>query len=84
MDDGSVMTESAAMCLYFAERVPGLIPSEAGQRTEFFRWMVFFPANMYAVFQFRDFPVRWVKGAKTQAAFRDKNSARLREYWAML
>jgi GST-like protein len=83
-DDGSVMTESAAMMLYFAEKVPGMIPTEAAARAAFYRWMIFVPANMYAVFAFRDFPQRWVDGEALQVAFRDKTTERLKEYWRLL
>ena len=42
-DDGTVMTESAAILLYFAEKVPGMVPTEAGKRAVFLRWMLFIP-----------------------------------------
>ncbi len=84
MDDGRVMTESAAICIFLAEKVPGLIPTDEKQRAEFFRWMIFIPANMYALYQFRDFPARWLNGPEAQAEFREKTEARLREYWEVL
>lgn len=84
MTDGTVMTESAAMLLYFAELVPGMIPDADQARAVFYRWMLFVPANLYAVFAFRDFPARWVDGADEQKAFREKTNQRLREYWLIL
>jgi GST-like protein len=84
MTDGTVMTESAAMLLYFAELVPGMIPDADQARAVFYRWMVFVPANLYAVFAFRDFPARWVEGEEAQNAFREKTNQRLREYWLIL
>ena len=33
--DGTMMTESAAMLLYFADKMPGLIPAEAAARAWF-------------------------------------------------
>lgn len=83
-DDASMMTESAAMLLTLAERVPGMIPTDPHQRTAFYRWMIFIPANLYSVFAFRDFPARWVEGESQQAEFRDKTGERLREYWRVL
>jgi GST-like protein len=82
--DGAVMTESAAMLLFFGERIPGFIPAEPSKRAAFLRWMFFVPANMYAVFQFRDFPARWIEDVNEHASFREKTSARLREYWQIL
>jgi len=35
LDDGAVMTESAAMLPYFADKMPGLIPAEAAARAWF-------------------------------------------------
>ncbi|MBL0125391.1 MAG: glutathione S-transferase N-terminal domain-containing protein [Betaproteobacteria bacterium] len=34
-EDGTVMTESAAILLHFAEKVPGLIPLEPAKRAAF-------------------------------------------------
>ncbi len=83
-DDGTVMTESAAMMLYFAERVPGMIPTSPAARAAFYRWMIFVPANMYAIYAFRDFPQRWVGSDAEQTAFREKTTERLKDYWRVL
>ncbi len=83
-DDGTVMTESAAMMLYFAEQVPGMIPDDAAARAAFYRWMIFIPANVYSVFALRDFPARWVEAEKAQVAFREKSTTQLRAYWQMM
>jgi GST-like protein len=83
-DDGAVMTESAAILQYFAEQIPGMVPSEPKQRAQFLRWLAFIPANVYAVFPFRDFPARWVDDESEQKAFREKTTLRLREFWTIL
>jgi GST-like protein len=82
--DGTVMTESAAMVMYLAERIEGMLPTESAQRAGFYRWMMFIPANIYSVFAFRDFPQRWLEDESAQSAFRDKLTGRLREYWTIL
>lgn len=84
LDDGSVMTESAAIVLWLAEKIPGMIPPNPSIRAVFQRWMIFVPANMYAVFAFRDFPQRWVDGDVAQAQFKEKLTERLRECWRVL
>ncbi len=84
LDDGSVMTESAAILIWIGERIPGMVPVEANMRGQFLRWMCFVPASLYALFSFRDFPERWVKGKDAQDAFRDKLTARQREMWQTL
>jgi GST-like protein len=83
-DDGTVMTESAAILLYFAEKIPGMIPTEPTQRAKFLRWMMFIPGNLYAIFPFRDFPARWIDGEDEQKNFREKTTVRLREFWTIL
>jgi GST-like protein len=84
LDDGTIMTESVAMALYFAERVPGLVPTAPSTRAACLRWLIFMSANIYAVYAFRDFPARWVEGEATQKAFRERTNDRLREYWQIL
>lgn len=79
-DDGSVMTESGAMLMHFAERVSGLLPADPEGRAACWRWMFFIPSNMYAVYAFRDFPERWIGDQVEQKAFREKCNERLKEY----
>jgi len=83
-DDGTVMTESAAMLMYFAEMVPGLIPSDAPARAQFYRWMIFIPANIYAMFDIGDVPSRWVEGEATQAALKEKSVEQQKFFWGLL
>jgi GST-like protein len=83
-DDGTVLTESAAILLYFAEKMPDMIPTEPMQRASFLRWLMFIPANLYAIFPFRDFPARWINEENEQKAFREKTTLRLREFWVIL
>ncbi len=84
LDDGTVMTESAAMLMYVGERIPGFVPQNPVQRALFLRWMFFIPANLYAVFAFRDFPARWIEDEMQQKAFHAKTTERLRNYWLIL
>jgi GST-like protein len=84
LDDGTVMTESAAMVLHFGERVPGLVPKSGPKRAAFLRWLFFIPANMYSIYAFRDFPARWIDDETAQKAFREKTNERMREYWQIL
>ncbi|HVS13090.1 MAG TPA: glutathione S-transferase family protein [Thermoanaerobaculia bacterium] len=61
--DGAVMTESAAIVLWLAERHPaaGLAPLPgAADRPRFLRLLVFLVAAIYPTFTYGDFPARWV------------------------
>lgn len=62
LPDGSVMTESAAIALWLAERHPdaSLAPSpDAPDRAQFLRYLVWLVANVYPTFTYADYPERW-------------------------
>lgn len=84
LDDGTVMTESAAIMLYFADRLPGFIPTDAAARARFYRWMLFIPANIYAMFDIGDEPSRWVDGAAAQQALKEKSIEKQKFFWSLI
>lgn len=84
LDDGGVLTESAAIMLWLCEQMPSLVPVEPAARAQFYRWMVYIPANLYSVFPFRDFPAKWVEGEAAQADFRNRTTERLQHDWAVM
>ena len=62
LPDGTVMTESAAIALHIADRVPsaGLLPApDAPERAAFLRWLIFIVAAIYPTFTYADEPERW-------------------------
>ncbi|MEQ1516077.1 MAG: glutathione S-transferase family protein [Usitatibacteraceae bacterium] len=83
-DDGALMTESAAMLLYFAEKVPGLVPTEPAKRAQFYRWLFFIPANIYAMFDIGDEPSRWVDGQATQQALKERSVEKQKSFWGLM
>lgn len=84
LDDGTVMTESAAIILYFADKVPGFIPTAPAKRAQFYRWMLFIPANIYAMFDIGDEPSRWVDGEKIQQALKEKSVEQQKFFWRLI
>ncbi|MGL4230378.1 MAG: glutathione S-transferase family protein [Casimicrobium sp.] len=60
-DDGTVMSESAAILIELALRYPAskLLPSEPALRARALRGLVYIPANCYAAVSVSDFPERW-------------------------
>ncbi len=84
LDDGSIMTESAAILLWLCERLPELVPKDPAARAQFYRWMVFVPANMYALAPFRDFPSKWIDDESAQKVFRERTTERLHDFWRQL
>jgi GST-like protein len=65
LPDGTVMTESAAMILHFAERAPAarlVPPTTHPTHVAFLRWLVFLVAAVYPTFTYGDDPKRWLDG----------------------
>ena len=65
LPNGDVMTESAAIILYLADRVPEakLAPTPADRnRAQFLRWLIFLAAAVYPTFTYGDDPKRWLSG----------------------
>ena len=82
LPDGAVMTESAAIGLWLADRVPalGLAPlPDHPSRPQFLRWLVWFAAAIYPTFTYGDHPERWAAGdAET---LRNATHARRDDLW---
>ncbi|MCS2160449.1 glutathione S-transferase family protein [Scandinavium sp. H11S7] len=67
LDDGSVMTESAAIALMILDHRPELAPPiGSAQRTLFQRLLVWLVANVYPTFTYADYPERFAPGAPEQ------------------
>ena len=70
LDDGTVLTESAAITLYLSELTGSdiLVPGPGStDRPAFLRWLVFIVANIYPCFTFADVPTRFVPQAEAEA-----------------
>jgi GST-like protein len=82
LDDGSVMTESAAILIWLGSRYPksGLLPSKPAQPV---RGLVYIAANCYAAIGVIDYPPRFCKDCDdaTSERIRAGTKARLHEYW---
>lgn len=84
LEDGSVMTESAAILIWLGLRHPrsGLLPPEPAQHI---RGLVFIAANCYAAIGIIDYPERFCTDCDKATAERIKAgaTARLHQYWDM-
>jgi len=86
--DGSVLTESAAILIHLALAHPRarLLPSDAAQRAQALRALVFIAANCYAAIGIMDYPERWL-GRTSAKADREALSAgarkRLHQLWSV-
>ncbi len=86
-DDGSVMTESAAILIDLGLRQPqsGLLAADPASRAQQIRGLVFIAANCYAGIGILDFPDRWYPDPDddVKEKMQQRGRARVHELWAM-
>jgi GST-like protein len=69
LDDGSVMTESAAVALMILDQHPYLAPQPGTpERSMFQRLLIWLVASVYPTFTYADYPQRWAPDAPQQLA----------------
>ena len=86
LDDGSVMTESAAICVYLSDRHPsaGLSPAIADpRRADFLRWMFYLSANVYMTELQAYYPHRYADDATGVEAVRRIAASRKTFQWSV-
>ena len=85
LEDGSVLTESAAILIHLGLCHPaaGLLPAEPGARAQALRGLVFIAANCYAAIGVIDYPERWLPDSEgtQRESLRLGARARLHSYW---
>ena len=83
LDDGTIVTESAAIVLWIAAQRPEarLLPPGERERALAYRWIVSFATNVYGPIVIGDFPSRWVDGEAAQDSLKSRALQRLRDAW---
>jgi len=85
LDDGSVMTESAAILIHLGLAHPesSLLAGDPAQRAQQIRGLVYIAANCYAAIGILDYPERWYPDPDdaAKAAMSARGRARLEELW---
>lgn len=67
LENGSVLTETAAIALMILDRRPELSPPVGHpERQQFQRLLIWLVANVYPTFTYADYPDRWVPDAPAQ------------------
>ena len=67
LEDGSIMTESAAVALMILDKRPDLAPAiNSPQRHQFQRLLIWLVANVYPTFTYADYPERFAPDAPEQ------------------
>jgi GST-like protein len=91
--DGEILTESAAILIWLADRHHPARRAEAGLapapddawRGQFLRWMCFVPAAIYSMYWVRDAPSRLAgEDAGDQARLLKRTEDRILECWATM
>ena len=87
LPDGEILTESAAMLIWLADRHPQscLSPGlDDPRRAAFLRWMTFIPASIYSLYWVRDDPSRLVADPVQQSMVKQATADRIADCWAMM
>ncbi len=87
LEDGRVITESAAICLWFADLVPeaGLLPPpDSPDRAWVLRWLLFLACEAYPADLLEAYPERYTTDPDAVAAVRAAGSARLDRDWEIV
>jgi GST-like protein len=87
LDDGSVLTESAAILIHLglAHPASGLLASDAARQAQQIRGLVYIAANCYAGIGILDYPERWYPDPDdaVKEKMKVRGQARLHELWAL-
>jgi GST-like protein len=79
LQDGTVLTESAAILIHLALAHPeaGLLPAEPSARALALRGLVFIAANCYSAVSISDYPERWTTATTKPSQVKVREAARL-------
>ncbi|MEM6494663.1 MAG: glutathione S-transferase family protein [Pseudomonadota bacterium] len=67
LEDGLILTESAAITLWLANRYPELAPKpNSADYARFLRLLIWYVANVYPTFTYGDYPERWTASSPNE------------------
>jgi GST-like protein len=84
LEDGTTLTESAAIVLWLSARHPTLAPASEAARASLHRWTVFLATNVYAALGVGDHPEVWIDGESERQRLKAGADARAKACWQML
>lgn len=87
LPSGEIMTESAAMLVWLADRYPeaALAPHfDDPSRAQYLRWMSFVSSAIYALYWVRDEPSRLAETPDAQATLLDRSAERIAQCWRIM
>jgi GST-like protein len=87
LPSGEVMTESAAILMWLAERHPeaALAPPVGDPlRAQYLRWMAYVPASIYSMYWVRDEPSRLAADKEAEEVILERTRERIAECWRLM
>lgn len=87
LDDGTVLTESAAIMLHLADCYPeaGLLENPGSpQRAQTYRWIVFMATNVYEDFLRMEYPANYTVDSTAEASVSSSGAASMDRSWGIL
>ncbi|MGE5565825.1 MAG: glutathione S-transferase family protein [Parcubacteria group bacterium] len=87
LPSGELMTESAAILIWLADRHPEarMAPASSDpKRAQFLRWMVYVPAAIYSMFWVRDVPSRLAATPEAEEAIKARTAERIADCWRIM
>ena len=85
LPSGELMTESAAILIWLADRHGRLAPApDDPRRAQFLRWMVYVPAAIYSMFWVRDEPSRLAATPEAEEVIKARTAQRIADCWRIM
>jgi GST-like protein len=87
LPSGEVMTESAAILIWLADKHPEAKlcpPAGSTERAAYLRWMVYIPASIYSMYWVRDDPSRLAHNEDSEAVIKHRTAERIAECWKLM
>ena len=87
LPDGQRLTESVAILLWLADSKEGrtFAPGPGHpDRATFLRWLIFIPANIYAMYTIKDNVAEWVSDGEAQTELTAKTIDRVAAMWRVM
>lgn len=85
LPSGELMTESAAILIWLADRHGRLAPAPTDpRRAQFLRWMVYVPAAIYSMYWVRDEPSRLASTPEAEEVIKERTAERIADCWRIM
>jgi GST-like protein len=87
LNDGSLLTESAAIVCWLLQKFPNsaMLPADPLMQAQMYRWLIYLSVNVYVPICVGDFPERWIgDDASAQERLKAGALTRIHQHWNLL